>query len=358
MGTNLHLIIIVNFIFAGLVLFIISFISLHRIALFPFRLWYGRRRNYYEFQIDQISTYQEEYDIDSLKVKNIVAKLALEDVLIQCIENSEKKDNRVFTEVYERKGLVEWRIKQLKSLYVWRRRIAADLLGKSLSRKAIVPLIVSLRDKDVDVRLIAARALGKIEAGSAIDYIISLIRDFPEKKCPTVADILIDFGEDSIPSITKALDSPDNKTRFWCVRALSEIEITDKTNLQDLEGKLVKLLSNESNRIRAYGAISLSKIGSPDKLRQIRKLLGDGSSLVRAKAASALGILRNPEAIDDLIKSLGDKIWEVNYSASRALVEFGRQIVNKLEQGLKHPQNIVRKRCKELLGELERNGMA
>jgi HEAT repeat protein len=217
-------------------------------------------------------------------------------------------------------------------------------------------LINALRDKDEDVRLIAAKGLGKLKAKQTIGFIISLFKDFPQEKCSIVANILIDFGEDAIPAISKALETPNLKTRFWLLRALAEIDIgSDKSKYKDLEKKLDKLLFGSGTKVRAYSAICLAKIGSPDKSKIITSLLEDGSPVVRAEACRALGILGNPEAIDKLTKCLGDEDWKVNYAASRSLIKFGKQIKWELRKNLKSHQNMVYERCKELLEELERN---
>lgn len=356
MNMDINIIIIANYILLGLIAFIIIFIFSRRILFFPFQLWFFHRKEYYK----DIAEYLIDENHDNsrlikflLNIKNPINKLALGEILLEKIDTLNGDKKKFLIQLYEKSGIVDWRIRQLESVNTWKRRIAADILGKSYSRKAVTPLIISLRDKDEDVRLIAAKALGKLKVKGAIEYIISLFKDFPEEKCPIVADILIDYGEEAVPSITKALDSIDLKTRFWSVRALSEINIiNEKFNYKTLEEKLLELLEDEDDRVRAYGVVSLAKIGSQDKAGSILKLLKDRSEIVRSKAAIALGILRNSEAIEALIKSLSDRCWDVNYASSKALMEFSGQVEDRLKENLKNPKNIVRKRCKEILEEI------
>lgn len=354
MEINLKWIAAANFVFLALIGFIILFIFLRRLILFPFQVWFKQRKKYYLNIVGKILAHFQEIDENIkiiLRVNNWVDRLALEEVLVETIE-TERDKKKILTWIYKEMGMVMQRVKQLRSRNVWKRRISADLLGKSLSYKAVSPLIAALSDKDEDVRLIAAKGLGKLKATETIDLIISLFNGFPPEKCSIVTNILIDFGEDAIPFISGALKTLNLKTCFWLLRALAEIEIgPDKSKYKDLEEKLEKILLNSGEKIRAYCAICLAKFGQD----AAAELLDDPSPFVRAASCRALGILGDKDAIDVLIKHLSDENWNVNYAASRALIKFGRQIKEKIRGNLTHPHDMVHMRCRELLEEMQIN---
>lgn len=358
MEINLGWVALANYVLLLLIGMIILFIFLRRLALYPFLAWFERRKTYYLHSVEKIlarSLENDEYVKKITRVKNLMDKSALEEVLIEALAAvADKNKRRILIRIYEETGIAGWRIGQMKSFNVWKRRMAADLLGKSQSLRAETPLFLALRDKDEDVRLIAAKGLGKLKAKGAIDSVVDLFKDFPPEKCLIVANILIDFGEEAVPALSETLKTPNLKTCYWSLRALSEIDLVpDGSKYRDLEEKLEKLLPEHGARIRAYSAICLAKIASWDMVGKIASLLEDHSPVVRAEACRALGILGNPEAIDRLMKCLNDNNWIVNYAASRALITFGGRIKRKLQENLKSSQDMIYKRSRELLEELE-----
>ncbi|MFC2074859.1 HEAT repeat domain-containing protein, partial [Bdellovibrionota bacterium] len=252
-------------------------------------------------------------------------------------------------------GLVEWRIKHLDSKRVWKRRRAADALSRALSRKAILQLLISVRDPDEEVRLIAAKGLGKVQARGAIQYIISLLKGFPKEKCPHIADILINYGEMAVGDISSVLSSPDcdPQTRFWSVRALAEIgPPADKLPYKNLESVLRRFLMDSSPEVRGYSGIALAKFSSDDNFLDIQKLLSDESALVRVCAARALGILKTSQALDALVNTIEDPEWDVNYAAAEILLDFGdsyQEIESKLKVKYQDPDTFSYKRSMELI---------
>jgi len=298
-----------------------------------------------------------------MRVRNFMDKNVLESILI---EKQDKSRNRhlkqLLTRIYEELGLVDWRVGQLKSLNSGKRKIAAYNLGSSLSKKAVKPLTeISLHDSNEDVRFVALKSLGKLEATDSLEKIIGLFKSFSYERCMVVADILIDFHYKALPLLCKYLNSPDSNTRFWCLRTLVEIDITVHLPFyEEMKSKIITLLNDQYYETRAFAAVCLAKLGEKNSSAKILKLLqNDQHPLVRSYAAGALGMLNTDSIIVGLVEAMKDKSWEVSYNASLALVNFGAEKVEsalKIDPTCSFAEAWVR--CKELAGgELDINDL-
>lgn len=388
MQINFNTLLIINYIFVGIILSIILFIFLRRVLTYPYHFLFQKRNIFYnnilnnfDYKISSCGKYEGVYSKTktSFNIRSIIDRNALEEIIIEginSIKNPSEKD--LWIKAYENSGIIDWRIRQLKYSGTWKRRISADILGKSCSNKAITSLILALRDEDEDVRLIAVKALGKLKVESAIEYILSLIKDFSDTRCPIISDILIDYGKKAVPYMEKIIGNCDLKTSYWVLRSLSEIELkspldSESTNIpSSLEETLRKLLNSKDEGVRAYSLLSLAKlfefrkyslkkINGPEsnlnyfaELETISDFLNDKSEIVRAMAAAALSSIANAKSASNLIRALADNCWEVNYEASRSLIKLFfkyryKELKDDLERNLSHPKNIVRKRCREIL---------
>ncbi|MFA5015121.1 MAG: HEAT repeat domain-containing protein [Actinomycetota bacterium] len=354
---------------------------------YPYHLLYRKRKNLYTSIINNLNSlysrddkYEGSYRTGKkiLDIKSHVNRIAFEEVITKKINSAANPSEReFFIKAYENSGIIDWRIRQLKYSGIWKRRISADKLGKSYSDKAIACLTLALRDEDEDVRLIAVRALGKLKVESAIEYILSLIKDFSDIRCPNITDILIDYGEKAVPYIEKILGNCDSKTCYWILRALSEMDLKTPSDpglaaiYISLEETLRNLISNKDEGVRAYSLIPLAKlfkirksaireIGTAEELNSLKELemisgfLNDKSEIVRINAVTAISIIPDYRASNYLLNALSDDCWEVNYKASRLLIKLffkyrNEEVKKEVARNLSHPKNIVRKRCREIL---------
>ena len=360
-----------NYIFLGLVIAMIAFIFLRRLFIYPIKHLEEERYDIYLKKVNKLLKTKEIKSSDIKKqliTKSHYDKTALEEVLLKKIDElyvgpsirnqilALPQKNKL-TFIFDESGLSDWRINQLKSPKVWTRRRVADILGRAGTRKAIVPFMIALRDKDADVRFICAKGLGKLKARRSIPFMISILDECTKEQSPVIADILINFGQFSIPSIISALKSQNKQTLYWLLRSLSEIEFPEGRNessdIKNLKKRLLELLKSPNNKIRAYTAVCLGKLRMPNTFKYLCPLLEDSSPFVREKAIKALGYIDKEKCVAPLIKALGDKIWNVNYVASKALINFGPKITPKLKAHLKDANIMRRKRCAEILEEFD-----
>ncbi|MBU0731928.1 HEAT repeat domain-containing protein [Patescibacteria group bacterium] len=360
-----------NYFFLGLIIAMIAFIFLRRLFIYPIKYLEEERYNIYEKRVNKLLKKTEIIRGDvhrELTTKSHYDRTALEAVLLKKIEElyvgpslrssllALPQKNKL-TFLFDESGISDWRIAQLKSPRVWTRRRAADILGKSGTRKTIVPFIISLRDKDEDVRLICAKGLGKLKARRSIPFLISVLKECTTERCAMIADILIDFGRFAITPIIDALQTEHEQTLFWLVRSLAEISFPEGRSLSDdyqlLISRLKDLTHHEDPNIRAYAIVCLSKMELKEVDQQVCPLINDKSAFVREKAAFAMGQLKTTHCEDALIKALGDKSWNVNFAARNALLNYGPKIEPKLKAHLKDRNEMRRKRCAEIIEEFD-----
>lgn len=350
MKINLELIILINYTFLIIIAGIFLTVFIRRLILFiyrrhqrPYLLFYQKKINQALQNPKKITPFWTE--------KRHFPKKILEETILNQIQTLPEAENETLTKIYEESGLAKWRITQLKSPNTWERETAADRLGRVRTRKAIIPLIISLRDQSQDVRFVAAKALGKLKATGAAEYLVSLLNDIPADRCPIIADILIDFGVSALPAINQGIRQAHPNTKYWTTLALAEIKIKPKIREEyyDLSQLLKSRLIDPSPKIRAISAVALARITSQRESLEISALLSDHSSLVRRHAAKALGIIKNPLSVYILIETLADKNWHVNQTAIKSLLNYGPRVTPKIKAHLQDPNPRIRQSCRLIL---------
>jgi len=242
----------------------------------------------------------------------------------------------------------------LASKNVWKRRETADALGRSDDPSAVQHLILALRDPDDDVRAIAARGLGTLEAASALDYLVSLFSDISEASCPTVADAVIHFGNEAHAALFTALGTGRrlaDKPAYWVLRCIENIgDPTGALHVRSTTcGTIGPLLTHDSPRVRAAAAAAIGRVGVPEDFVCLRPSLLDPSPEVRRQAASAVGRIGGKDAVAMLLEAFDDPDWDVSFVASRALVQLGEKAVDSAQRLASSATGIAYARCLEVL---------
>ena len=166
-----------------------------------------------------------------------------------------------------------------------RRAEHAALLGDMCSPLAEVPLLQALNDRDPDVRLAAARSLGRLRPRSAAGPLLyALVQGLVPRA--VAANALISIGAAALPGIRN-------------------------------------LLSDEEPAARANAVELLGRLGNPRDSVTLRERLADDAPLVRCRACEALARLGADDAGDALEELLADEIADVRMSAAEALAAVG-----------------------------------
>jgi HEAT repeat protein len=261
--------------------------------------------------------------------------------------------------------------RQLKSGSLNSRKKAARELWREPNPRALDALATSvLNDPDVEVRQLAASALGRLSTPGRIDPLLKALNDgdcaviksallslrrakddriisslvpllqHPDFGVRTHAAQTIDTirwvpadrsqriwfsvakgwyeraatsGTEAIPALKLTLDSAPVSSAVRAVEALGSIP--DPRALKILCGAL----HSQEPAVCIAAAGSLAKVGGSEAVEALVPCLRNVNTQVRAEAARSLGILGAVEATKPIIQLLEDKEWEVRREAATAL---------------------------------------
>ena len=238
-------------------------------------------------------------------------------------------------------------------------RFKATLAAGRIGDEGAVPaLIERLADDSVEVRAIAAFALGEIESVKAADAVMNVLRG------ATAADLVRARAVEAAGKIVAANPRHD-KTKSLGEAILDALETEDKRGAKQnreiilaaitatlrarpAEGDFVvaKFLTNLDARIRADAGNTLARLRSKNANAALRLILqSDDDPNARANAAKALGAADDKEAFNLLLASAAeDDDSRVRVSAVGSLaalkdktavpklIEHGRKLLALLEK--------------------------
>lgn len=228
------------------------------------------------------------------------------------------------------------------------RAAAARALGNIGDPSAIEPLISSLEDPDIDVRISALKSLSRFRDKRAVDaverYLNDPIEDIRKNALITLAEL------DPEKGLRQALAALND--RSWVVRKAAArvirnlgdercLEVLiDKLNDPDMEVRrqivlavvnlgetavepLLEKLSDPSWQTRAVIVEALGEIGSKRAVPYLKRMVSgrkrDENRYVRGKVAEALGLIGDPDALESLIEALNDPYLFVRRKARAAI---------------------------------------
>ncbi|MGH9753742.1 MAG: HEAT repeat domain-containing protein [Blastocatellia bacterium] len=223
-----------------------------------------------------------------------------------------------------------------------RAALAIGRIGDKRGADALIELFN--QDRDINVRAVAAFALGEMEDAKAIAPLASAISALlasPHKRdepplvrahvCESLGKILSAGRSPTTPDLGIALDAdkiakqlPDPQARLNAdEKLLTSLAIAALMRLQvsvSVEPLTRQLKSTDAD-IRARAANALARLRQPidGAVPALIEALNDGDPDVRANAARALGASKDARAVEPLIKLLGDKSNRVQANAVRAL---------------------------------------
>ncbi len=248
-------------------------------------------------------------------------------------------------EAYDRLGLVDKYVDQLRLAPKWRdRAFAAELLGRVGGAKAVPALLETVeatRTEDSDVREVSLRALARIADPGAVEPLIRTLATAEAWLAPRIADILTRHGEMVVdPLIAVLNDSSRQPARAWAANVLGEVRA------RRAFPSLVRSLGNPEDEVRGKAATALGRLGDRRAVGYLLEhLLTDPAPFVRARIASALSEFGGPEVIDRLVRALGDPAWWVRMRSVEALEQIGSVAEGPLLVALDDPDPEIRVRA-------------
>ena len=244
----------------------------------------------------------------------------------------------------------------------WRAALAAGRIGSEDSVPALVTLLQ--KDVNVDVRSMAAFAIGETESGAGADMLLAVINTSEPSEVRARAIEALGKIAAALPkeqetrarelgaAVLEALKSESGQrsapNRLTILLGLTAALRAKPTNAGPV---IARFLGYSDPRIRADAANTLTRLHLKDGNDQLRKLLSDDADpIVRANAARGLGATEDKSAFDSLLdRALNDNDSRVRVSAIRVLgsLKDARGADSLLKRGVVLAQRDLRERTAE-----------
>ena len=238
---------------------------------------------------------------------------------------------------------------------------AARALGRIRDPRAAEPLIRALGDKNGDIRAEVLGVLGAILGPKSVKYMLAALGDnYVPKRwkrgnwsiSKMAAYRLVSIGKPAVVGLIGSLKSKDPKVRALAAEALGRIRDTSAAE------PLILLLKDSRVEVRRKAGEALVLISSRKTLDAALAALQDKDPQVRGYAATILaghipGNCKDEKFLDPLILALGDSSVVVRASACRALRRIkNARAIKPLMQVLTDGDPTVRKNAASALGRL------
>jgi HEAT repeat protein len=224
---------------------------------------------------------------------------------------------------FEASGAVTRVSRKLADPRAHRRAEHAALLGDMCSPLAEVPLMQALNDRDPDVRLAAARSLGRLRPRTAAGPLLyALVQGLVPRA--VAANALLSIGAAALPGIRNLLSESDPAARANAVELLGRLgNPRDSLALRDR-------LGDDAPIVRRRVCEALARLGADDAGDALEELLADEIADVRISAAAAIAAVGDDRSAPTLLRLVQHDVVEVAEVAARALSAVAPTLVREL----------------------------
>lgn len=219
------------------------------------------------------------------------------------------------------RGYVSAAARDLGSLLEWRRGMAAKTLGDYGAADGAMSLEGALLDDRSDqVRLVAARALGRVGTDGACPALISSCRE-GGVPAAVAAQALLDIGGSAVPWLAGATTHPDPEVRAVACRVLGLNGVAgDADAMHALHDAAV---TDPEPMVRALACLAVGAVGDHGSAMVLAAAMTDTDDGVRGAACDAARTLGAADVGDVLERLIDDPAPEVARSAARAAAAMG-----------------------------------
>jgi HEAT repeat protein len=208
---------------------------------------------------------------------------------------------------------------RLRSRFPLGRRLrAAVSLAEIGDASTARVLIDHLSDPEPEIRIQAARGLGRMRHTAAIDAILERFGLEEPWVRARFADTLVGFGAKAtwplVAYIRVNLRGSENEAVVEAIRVLGTIG--DREVGPTLAG-ILRVASDPEVQIAAIEA--LGHVGGPMAIRPLKTSFRSMDWRIRAKSATALGLIGDPSVCSSLANGLEDANWWVRRNSAAAL---------------------------------------
>jgi len=233
---------------------------------------------------------------------------------------------------FESTGAIARISRRLADPRAHRRAEHAALLGDMCSPLAEIPLLQALNDRDPDVRLAAARSLGRLRPRSAAGPLLyALIAGLVPRA--VAANALLSIGAAALPGIRGLMQDDHPAARANAVELLGRLG-----NPRDSIA-VRERLGDDAPLVRQRACEALARLGADDAGDALEELLSDDVADVRITAAAALATVGDERSAPTLLRLVHHDCVEVAEVAARSLAAVAPSVVERLGTGPDaHPQ--------------------
>jgi len=190
-----------------------------------------------------------------------------------------------------------------------------NTLQQLKDNRAIEPIIRLLNHDEPAIRHFAVEALGGIPDPRVSDHLILALKDNNADIRESAAEALKKIGAPAVEPLIKTLRENDIRIRVIAIRILGDIKDTRSIEpiIDVLEFKSRKPVQEEA-QLRYEAAKALGKMKATNAIQPLINALGDNDSHVRDSAAEALREIGTP-SVQYLIESLEDENIHIRVGA-------------------------------------------
>jgi HEAT repeat protein len=246
----------------------------------------------------------------------------------------------------EEQGVIARFLRDVKSPLKWTRAHALRILGELKVPASVPALLEALEDRDPDVRIVAARSLGRMRLQAAEEALVAQLGKHEQAVSARIAAICIEMGSRTGPLLIRTLRDGKPKARFWAARILGEVQESRACR------SLGDALLDPDPDVRSASAWALGSIADRSSAPIVETALRDPVWYVRAHAAEALGKIGDTSMTSALADLLADRSWWVRRNALDALVRLGEASKPALFSVLESEDRFARDSASEALATL------
>ncbi len=222
--------------------------------------------------------------------------------------------------IVDRYGVARSQESRLRSAFPLGRRLrAAVALAEMGDESSAEVLMEHLADPVREIRIQAARGLGRMRWTSAIDAIVTKLGTDTPWVATRFADTLVGFGRKAtwpLLAYIRINHQFESRGPALAIRTLASI------GDEEAVGPLMDILDRATDPEIAIAAVeTLGALGSPLAIDRIREAASSPDWRIRAKAATALGDIGDPASSPVLARSLTDLNWWVRRNSAAALAQ-------------------------------------
>jgi HEAT repeat protein len=169
-----------------------------------------------------------------------------------------------------------------------------------LGAAAVNRLVVELQGTEYELRVEAARALGRIGDARAVQPLSAALRDSHSNLANAAATALGQFKDpQAVESLAAALEHNDLGVRYAAAVSLGQIGSLSVE-------PLLAALKHESANVRRAAAVGLGVTRNCQAAESLAAALRDADAGVRSVAAEGLGHIENERAVEKLVSAWND----------------------------------------------------